>query len=592
MKKILMSLAVIVLAAACTKDWDDHYNGDGNLSDNDYTEVLDYGINEFFDNNPEYSKFIEAYRGEGLDAGFSKDQKITLWVVDNDSFDKVPLKTVVYDTMEIMQLQTTLIPWKYDDLSDGLQIISLSGLALKITIEEDGYYYVNYDEEMGFNNNARVIKSYVLNDGNVINQISQLVPPTLTIYDNIVLLGDEFSIIKDSIFAYEVKIFDEENSTVIGINEQGRFVYDTVWITSNELFASAYDPMDPTKDLRVLVPTNEAIEVAIKEVEDMFKVMRPWETGLTQSQYTEIFDWIRSSLVYQSSDFDPNEDIMYAAKGKNYIWRNDIQGVDYSTYSLCNNGRVYTVDYLHIPKYYVILKWFYHAPSYWESERQQFMECRSDGAILSNIGDWYWLYIYGDARGVNAALYEDDPSHASNGWFYAYPADVNEEPGKDRFKNMYSDYSTVFNIMAFYGAADWSRPNDNIVRYPLTWMKETETGIQVEKMLVPKGTYEIRVGGFANLNRRHSANFTVNGTTVRLEEMGTWYDPVGSSNRLGIMAFEDLDIVDHPDNENIDASLRDDYTYVTLQQQIIEYVEGRTTYYIYWTGFYPTENNY
>lgn len=589
---------VIISAFACTKDWDDHYkNGSGSLN-NDYTETLDYNITEFFNQHTQFSEFREIYKDTGMEDLFSKDQVLTLWVMDNDALNDFPVKTSTYDSLDFVNLHTSLMAWKYDDLYNNLQIISWSGnQAIKVSLQADGYLYLNYNEILTYDQNTRVIKSYLLNDGNVINVVSNPMTPTDTIYDYFKRLReetDEYSLILDSIFAYEEKEFDEENSKRKEMNEAGQWTYDTVWKYSNSRFSGDFNVMDPTKDVTVFLPSNRIVQAALDEALDMFEIMRPYDI-FDYKKYSEIYDWIINSIFFNASTYFPQEQKMLGMGGEEYIWRTDIQQIDDSRNEFFNNGKIYQVTYLHIPKYYLIQKWYYDRRV--ENDKNAInmkYNPPSDGSVMGTLLHFDAVQSFNnDPRKENAL--NSQPGDENYGWWTFFPDVTDYKSGNNPNWKWIETFNNYTWLSVFHGIpSDWNQ--GLYVEYPLTYaVIENNTVTEINKMILPAGEYNVNFGGHPNTNETTISWFIVelNGVRSNPTDLNTYMDhSYGTAVvRAGNRVLTNWVLEPGLDNEELDERLRDNYNHVYIRQEA--YQNGpNTNFHFYQSSYMPTENNY
>lgn len=68
---------ILLLLAACTPKWDDHY-------DVGQATVTDQTVLEYIQSSPRYSKFAALLKEVGVDTIFGGDTKVTVWVPTDD----------------------------------------------------------------------------------------------------------------------------------------------------------------------------------------------------------------------------------------------------------------------------------------------------------------------------------------------------------------------------------------------------------------------------------------------------------------------------------------------------------------------------
>lgn len=347
MKKIFLMLFVSSLFfISCNDSWDDHYSGNG---DNKETE-LNQTIVEFLAENNEYSDFTEMLRKTGLYPELSKDQEITLWVVDNAQMQVSGIEE--NDTIR-MEYHINNLPYLLTDLKDGIRIRSLNGIYFQISKQGEDLYV----------NNSEILNSYRLKDG-VVHVISDLMKSRINMYDFLKQLDDDYSIIRDSIFYYDVKEFDKDKSIPIGVDKTGNTIYDSVFYTSNPLFTKAKFNSE-FEQFTAFVPSNQVIEDCFVTLADSYAKMGK---TLTQADTLLAFQWIKEAMFYKGvvNDFS----VLDIKSAFDRIWRTSIQKVDENNFVELSNGKLYYMEKVKVPNNVLISRikslveyWRYQEPA-------------------------------------------------------------------------------------------------------------------------------------------------------------------------------------------------------------------------------------
>jgi len=341
MKKLYFLLAsVVLLFSACNDKWTDYYFGTSASE-----EELDMTIAQYLDAHPEYAKFYDMLKTTGLDKELSKDQQITLWVANDAAMDASGI--VSTDTLR-MKYHMNHLPFILSDLKTGLRIRSLNGIYFQIT-QKDNKLYANSSE---------IVKSVRLKDG-VIHELATLMSSRINIYDYLKNLDDNYSIIRDSIFKYNVEKFDIANSTPIGVNKEGNTIYDSIFYVYNPLFSSA-EFNSEFKQFTVLLPSNDVIHACYETLASTYQKMGK---TVLKSDSTLALTWIKEAMFYngQITDFSTT-DIKSAF---NRVWRTTVQQIDVENPLYMSNGIMYKVTKMKIPNNVIIsrIKSLVH---YWE----------------------------------------------------------------------------------------------------------------------------------------------------------------------------------------------------------------------------------
>ena len=73
--KILFTGLIIIAAASCTKQWDEHYNV--------YPETVDQNVWEVIQNDPQFSGFVQIIKNAKMDTLFESDIAYTIFAPTN-----------------------------------------------------------------------------------------------------------------------------------------------------------------------------------------------------------------------------------------------------------------------------------------------------------------------------------------------------------------------------------------------------------------------------------------------------------------------------------------------------------------------------
>jgi hypothetical protein len=341
MKKIYYLLvSTIILLSSCNEKWAEYYSGSSNTEEN-----MNMTIVEYLSAHPEYSKFTEMLTKTGLYSELSKDQQITIWVADNAAMDVSGITDT--DTLR-MKYHMNYLPFLRTDLKDGLRILSLNGIYFQITVKGDSV----------FANSSQVIKSIRLKDG-VIHQISSLMKSRVNIYDYLKSLGDDYSMIRDTIFKYSVERFDKANSIPVSVDKTGNTVYDSVFYVYNPIFETVKFNSEFSQ-FTIFLPSNNVINDCFQTLQSTYTSMGK-TVALSDSLLA--WTWIKQAMFYngQISDFSATD----LSSAYNCKWRTTVQQLDLANPLAMSNGVVYNITKLKIPNNVIITR-IKSLVEYWE----------------------------------------------------------------------------------------------------------------------------------------------------------------------------------------------------------------------------------
>lgn len=345
MKKLnILFLLVAVVLTSCNEKWDEYYYGSAKGE-----EELSMSITEFLDTHSEYSEFYDILKSTGLTKELSKDQQITVWVVNNVGMQE---SNVENDDTLRMKYHINYLPFIRSDLKNGLRIRSLNGIYFQISKKDDNIY----------TNASMVKKSFRLNNG-VIHEIDRLMLSRINMYDYLKELGDDYSIIRDSIFKYNVELFDKANSTPIGVDKTGNTVYDSIFYVYNPIFATA-EFNSEFKQFTAFVPSNAVINECFESLHSQYFKMGK---TVTKTDTLLAIQWIKEAMFYngQITDFS-TKDIKSAF---NRVWRTTVQQLDTENAVELSNGLLYYVDKVKIPNN-VIISRIKSLVEYWQYQEK------------------------------------------------------------------------------------------------------------------------------------------------------------------------------------------------------------------------------
>ncbi|HEY4784853.1 MAG TPA: fasciclin domain-containing protein, partial [Bacteroidales bacterium] len=256
MKNIFIIGLLVLLFASCKDKWDDHYslNSMGNDSIVSNLNLLDY-----LRTQPQYSKFVDALEKTGVAQELSRDQYLTVWAVDNDAMSQLESIGMV-DTF-VMQYHVNYLKFTYDKLKDGMRLKALNNKYIPVKLDNSGIITMA---------NVEIKKPNQICKNGVVNELSQLMVPLISIYDYVRSLGGDYSMIRDSILSLNDTLFDKANSVPVGVDKYGNTVYDSAFYIKN--------PIMDTVDIRsefiqstMFLPSNAIILNCIGDMKSQYE---------------------------------------------------------------------------------------------------------------------------------------------------------------------------------------------------------------------------------------------------------------------------------------------------------------------------------
>ncbi len=341
MKKIYyLIVSTVILLSSCNEKWDEYFSGSSNTEEN-----MNMTIAEYLGVHSEYSKFTEMLSKTGLDKDLKKDQQMTIWVANNTAMDASGIQAT--DTLRMLY-HINHLPFLHTDLKNGLRIRSLNGIYFQITERNDSL----------FANSSQIVKSIRLKDG-VIHEISSLMKSRVNIYEYLKNLGGDYSMIRDSIFKYNVERFDKANSTPIGVDKTGNTVYDSIFYVYNPLFETVQFNSE-FEQFTVFLPSNTVINNCFQTLQNTYINMGK---TVSRSDSTLAWSWIKQAMFYKGEISSFSTTDISSAFGK--VWRTTVQKLDITNPEPMSNGLIYKVTKLKIPNN-VIISRIKSLVEYWE----------------------------------------------------------------------------------------------------------------------------------------------------------------------------------------------------------------------------------
>src|SRR5690606_12607878 len=340
MKKIIYAaVCLMTILAGCSKNWDAHYGEEeGTVSP---LNLLDY-----LKSQPQYSDFVAKLEQYDLAEELERDQNLTIWAVSNEKMSA--LEALGEDTKFILRYHINSLMYDNTKLKSGLRVMTFNGKYLSIDKEGEAI-------RVG---DATVVKGNQICQNGVVHEIDQLLTPDLSIYEYIESLGNDYSIIRDTLLAMNDTIFDLENSIPIGVDPTGNTLYDSVYVITNPIFERV-NIRSEFSNVTMFLPSNQVVE---KCFEDLGTLYDQFGKDFLYTDSLKAYTWIKEAIFYNSILDNVTEGDLTSAFGK--LWKPSVQKVD-TDFKRMSNGRIYEVTNLKIPNnvHIDMIKQLFH---YWE----------------------------------------------------------------------------------------------------------------------------------------------------------------------------------------------------------------------------------
>lgn len=341
MKNIIYATLIFLLTlTGCQKNWDTHY-GEEEVLETSNLNLLDY-----LKSQPQYSEFVAKLEEYGLAEELSRDQALTVWAVSNDKM--AALSSLGKDAKFILSYHINSLRFDNTKLKEDLRVMTFNGKYLSVRKEGEAV-------RVG---DAQVVKGNQLCKNGVVHEISQLLTPDQSIYEYLDNLGDDYSIIRDTLLAMNDTVFDPINSIPIGVDPTGNTLYDSVYVITNPIFEQA-DIRSEFSETTMFLPSNQVIENCF---DDLGLLYDQFGKEFLKEDSLVAFSWIKDAIFYKSLLDDVSGEDLTSVFGK--LWKPSVQKVD-PAFKRMSNGRIYEISKLKIPNnvHISMIKQLFH---YWE----------------------------------------------------------------------------------------------------------------------------------------------------------------------------------------------------------------------------------
>lgn len=337
-KYILSSILLISGIYACNDDWDSHYSQEEQVVNNVNITVVNKSAVDYLQSQPELSTMYQLFSETGvLDEMIEKDLLFTILVVNDDN--ALSRAVVTDDRTFLAKSHISDISLSPSNLSDGQRVLMWNGKYINVSKVE------NEDNATSISFNGIAVKKITKVNNGYVYEIEDYVETPKSLYELIEGLGDDYSIFREMIMERNQLTFDKEASKIIGVDETGSNVYDSIFIVTNPYFeAQGFNMMSESLSATVLIPSNEVVNRALTVARQNLQ-----EWGMLRED-SILENWTFQSVFFDKklskSDFEANIDLNSIFSKQ---WRTTVQQVDLENPVSLNNGVAYYVTDMKIP---------------------------------------------------------------------------------------------------------------------------------------------------------------------------------------------------------------------------------------------------
>ena len=337
-KYILSSILLISGIYACNDDWDSHYSQEEQVVNNVNITVVNKSAVDYLQSQPELSTMYQLFSETGvLDEMIEKDLLFTILVVNDDN--ALSRAVVTDDRTFLAKSHISDISLSPSNLSDGQRVLMWNGKYINVSKVE------NEDNATSISFNGIAVKKITKVNNGYVYEIEDYVETPKSLYELIEGLGDDYSIFREMIMERNQLTFDKEASKIIGVDETGSNVYDSIFTVTNPYFeAEGFNMMSESLSATVLIPSNEVVNRALTVARQNLQ-----EWGMLRED-SILENWTFQSVFFDKklskSDFEANIDLNSIFSKQ---WRTTVQQVDLENPVSLSNGVAYYVTDMKIP---------------------------------------------------------------------------------------------------------------------------------------------------------------------------------------------------------------------------------------------------
>lgn len=315
----------VLMLVSCTQAIEDYYGGGNPV-------VGEESVFEYLQSRPDCSEFVKLIEETGMTEVFSGEDLVTIWAPKDANMPAEVAGMSDAEKLRLVRNHISITTIFSRNLARLSTVGTMAGKCLTVAQSEEGYSLDGVallDLDRAFRNG-------------VVHRTAEWLLPRKNLYQWVSELGDDYSRFRDTLFAHNVRVFDRENSPILGVDEQGRIVYDSVWVVKNDLL-NDLDLNEESIRYTLFAPDNAALE-------QMFKEKEAYLESIGREVLPEDADkwmtWMMQAALHRGIvEFQP------AGSFRSVLGR-ELRS-DYQTVSdpvEMSNGRVYPMSRCYVPR--------------------------------------------------------------------------------------------------------------------------------------------------------------------------------------------------------------------------------------------------
>lgn len=333
MKNIMWTgmLFCMLFLSACQDKWDHFYGSD----EDERSAEASLNMYQMLQQYPKrYSKFLELLDKTGVDAYLKSNRVLTLWAPHNSfitdeimNLDPIDMKQFVLNHINSLAMYKT-------KLTSKTELQTLAGKYVAIN-----HYGNDFKVEK-----IPVTRLDIACTNGVIHEIEGVLPPLKNVLEYLNRCGSDYSVFTDSLWAYNDTVFHPELSFALGVNELGQTIYDSIFIIDNKLLGGDI-LSDEKKNITVFLPSNEAIDNMIKEIQGYYNAIG---REFTHVDSNACYAWLMRATFF-SGTYDNLSGYKQLNGMGGSLVRFDKQIVR-TDFERCSNGLIYIYEKCYMPR--------------------------------------------------------------------------------------------------------------------------------------------------------------------------------------------------------------------------------------------------
>ena len=291
-KYILSSILLISGIYACNDDWDSHYSQEEQVVNNVNITVVNKSAVDYLQSQPELSSMYQLFSETGvLDEMVEKNLLFTILVVSDEN--ALSRAVATDDRTFLAKSHISDISLSPSNLSDGQRVLMWNGKYINVSKVE------NEDNDTSISFNGIAVKKITKVNNGYVYEMEDYVETPKSLYELIEGLGDDYSIFREMIMERNQLTFDKEASKIIGVDETGSNVYDSIFTVTNPYFeAEGFNMMSESLSATVLIPSNEVVNRALATARN-----NPVSLSNGVAYYVKELKIPTNVLIYRVKDF-------------------------------------------------------------------------------------------------------------------------------------------------------------------------------------------------------------------------------------------------------------------------------------------------